>query len=49
MLYFLKDVFFELIIRFFLTKNHITLNVGKIRNYDEERVFFREKKTFSSF
>ena len=35
--------------RFFLAKNQKTLNVRKIRNYDEERVFFREKKTFSSF
>ena len=32
-----------LIMRFFWQKKQETSNVGKNRNYDEERVFFREK------
>ena len=38
---------FSALIMGFLAKNQ-TLNVGKIRNYDEERVFF-EKKRFDLF
>ena len=34
--------------RVFLQKIQKSLNVGKIRNFDEERVFFKEK-TFSTF
>ena len=34
---------------FFGKKKQKTLNVGKIRKYDEEKVFFLEEKTFSSF
>ena len=34
--------------RFFWQKNQESLNVGKIRNYDE-RVLFREKKRFHLF
>ena len=34
--------------RFFLAKSQKTLKVGKIRKYDEERVFFR-KKSFHLF
>ena len=30
-------------------KKQKTLNVGKIRKYDEEKVFFFKEKTFSSF
>ena len=35
--------------RFFDEKNQKILNVGKIRNYHEETVFFFEDKVFSSF
>ena len=45
MVLFLKNVFrpnYEV----FLAQNQETLNVGKVRNYDEERVLFREKKRF---
>ena len=31
---------------FFDKNNQETLNVGKIRNYDEERVLFRDKNVF---
>ena len=34
--------------RFFCQKNQKILNVGKVKEYDEERVFF-EEKTFPSF
>ena len=37
-----------LFVKFFRQKSQETLNVGKIRNYDEERQLFREKK-FSFF
>ena len=42
-----KNVICALIMRFFC-KGQKTLDVGKIRKYNEERVFFG-KKTFSSF
>ena len=29
-----------------MAQNQKALNVGKVRNYDEERVFFREKNVF---
>ena len=35
--------------RFSSQKNQETLNVGKIRNCDEERVLFREKNCFHLF
>ena len=47
MVLFLKNVFnpdYE----FFWQKNQEPLNFGKIRNYDEERVLFREKNVFFS-
>ena len=46
MVLFLKKVFSALIIRFFWQKIQKILNVGKIRKYDEERVFFSRKKRF---
>ena len=33
----------------FLTKKSEILKVGKLRKYDEKRVFFFEEKTFSCF
>ena len=33
----------------FSTKNQKIFKIGKIGKYDEEEVFFREKKTFSFF
>ena len=45
MVLFLKNVFSALLVRF-SGQNQKTLNVAKIRNYDEERVFFREKNVF---
>ena len=48
MVLFLK-IFSALIMRFFLQKKQKTSNVGKIREYDEEKVFFFDDKTFSSF
>ena len=45
-LVFLRNVFSVLVLSFFLQKNQI-FKVGKIRNYDEERVYF-QKKTLSS-
>ena len=47
MICFLKHVF-RPIYDFFWQKNQGTWNVGKIRNYDEERLLFRERK-FSVF
>ena len=44
-----KNVFSVLITTFFSQKYQKILSVRKIRNYDEERVFFSRKKTFSSF
>ena len=35
--------------RFLLAKSQKALNVGKTRKYDEERVFFQEKKRFHLF
>ena len=38
-----------LFLRFVWQKNQETFNVGIFRNYDEERVLFREKKRFHFF
>ena len=38
-----------LIVRFFAEKNQKTLNLGKLRNYDEEECFFTRKKRFHLF
>ena len=43
--FFLKNIFHPKY-EAFLAESQKTLNVGKIRNYDEERVFFREEKGF---
>ena len=42
-----KLFFFTLIKKFFWQKNQKILNVGKIRKYDEERMFFRETNVFN--
>ena len=42
---FLKNVFYP-DYEVFWQKNQETMNVGKIRNYDEEKLLFREKTFF---
>ena len=49
MVIFLRNVFPALMMNFFWQKRQKTLNVGKIRKYEEEKVFFFEEKTLSSF
>ena len=44
-----QNIFSALIMTFFGKKIRKFFRVGKIRKYDEEVVFFFEKKTFSSF
>ena len=47
MVIFPKNVFLALIMRFiWQKKKQNTLNVGKIRKYDEEKVFFSREKRF---
>ena len=46
---FLKNVFHIDYAVFLAKKNQRTLNVGKIRHYDEERVFFRKKNVFTFY
>ena len=51
MVWFLKNVFSALIIRFFGKKKLKTVEAGKIGKYDEERVYFQKKHLhlFKSF
>ena len=49
MVLFPKNNFSALVLRFFGKKTGKTLNVGKIRKYDEEIVLFREKMFSSSW
>ena len=49
MVLFLKKRLFRPDYEVFLAKNQKCLNIGKIRQYDVEGVFFSRKKTYSSF
>ena len=47
--FFFLKIISAIFIRFFEKRNQKTLNVRKIRNYDEEKVFFENKERFHLF